>query len=78
MAAIRSLPRLAARTQTAWSRPSGAFVPSYWADRHNSCPACARSNWWVGRHSAECGYCGATLPIAGAAIFQSVPDAKAA
>ncbi len=63
MAVPRKLPRVAPYRAVA----TGALVPSYWADRSNACPACTRSNWWVGRHSAECGFCGTTLPIAGAA-----------
>ena len=79
MAMHRSLSRLGARTgQVPWAKPNGAFVPTYWMGRHNSCPACTRSNWWIGRLSAECGFCGATLPIASPAVHTIVPDQKAA
>ena len=61
---------------TAFGTKARAFVPSYWMDRLNSCPACSRSNWWVGRMSAECGFCGTTLPIA--AANGALPVQKAA
>jgi hypothetical protein len=30
-----------------------------------ACPDCGAGNWLVGRRSAECGSCGAALPLAG-------------
>lgn len=30
----------------------------------NHCPGCGRSHWYVGRVSAECGFCATTLPFA--------------
>ena len=30
----------------------------------NHCPGCGRTHWYVGRVSAECGFCGAALPLA--------------
>jgi len=30
----------------------------------NRCPGCGRSHWYVGRLSAECGFCGTALPLA--------------
>ena len=29
----------------------------------NHCPGCGRSHWYVGRLSAECGFCGTALPL---------------
>lgn len=29
----------------------------------NHCPACGRTHWYVGRLSAECGFCSAALPL---------------
>lgn len=29
----------------------------------NHCPGCGRSHWYVGRVSAECGFCGTALPL---------------
>ena len=37
----------------------------------NHCPGCGRSHWYVGRASAECGFCGTAVPFAGAEF--SVP-----
>ena len=30
----------------------------------NACPGCGHSNWYVGRHSAECAFCETAVPIA--------------
>lgn len=57
--------------------PTGSFVPVYRADRPNSCPGCSRSNWIIGRISAECGFCGTALPIA-SPVQSFMPDRKAA
>jgi hypothetical protein len=42
----------------------------------NRCPGCGRSHWYVGRLSAECGFCGTALPrvealTTGAGLFVS-------
>ena len=29
----------------------------------NFCPGCGRSHWYVGRVSAECGFCATALPL---------------
>ena len=52
----------------------------------NHCPGCGRSHWYVGRLSAECGFCGTALPLVealstGAGLFRSrgrAPDGFAA
>jgi uncharacterized protein (DUF983 family) len=36
----------------------------YRAGESNHCPACGRSHWYIGRLSAECGFCGVALPLA--------------
>lgn len=41
----------------------------------NHCPGCGRTHWYVGRLSAECGFCAAALPLAdtgmtGAGLFR--------
>jgi hypothetical protein len=38
----------------------------------NFCPGCGRSHWWLGRFSAECGYCGTALPLT-EALFSGSP-----
>lgn len=30
----------------------------------NHCPACGRTHWYVGRLSAECGFCATAIPLA--------------
>lgn len=29
----------------------------------NHCPGCGRSNWYVGRQVAECGFCGTAIAM---------------
>jgi hypothetical protein len=29
----------------------------------NHCPGCGRSHWYVGRLSAECGFCATAIPL---------------
>jgi hypothetical protein len=41
----------------------------------NHCPGCGRTHWYVGRLSAECGFCGTALALAetgmtGTGLFQ--------
>ncbi len=36
----------------------------YRRDETNHCPGCGRTHWYVGRVSAECGFCSTALPLA--------------
>src|SRR5881628_2986533 len=36
----------------------------YRANSSNHCPGCGHSNWFIGRVSAECGFCGTAVPLA--------------
>jgi hypothetical protein len=36
----------------------------YRANADNHCPGCGRSHWYIGRISAECGFCGTAVPLA--------------
>src|SRR3954453_18443710 len=36
----------------------------YRANSDNHCPGCGRSHWYIGRVSAECGFCGTAVPLA--------------
>jgi hypothetical protein len=36
----------------------------YRANEPNHCPGCGRSQWYIGRMSAECGFCGTAVPLA--------------
>ena len=40
------------------------YVLVYRENAVNHCPGCGRSHWYVGRVSAECGFCGTALPLA--------------
>lgn len=40
----------------------------YRMDEVNHCPGCGRSNWYVGRLLAECGFCSTALPLADAGM----------
>jgi hypothetical protein len=58
------------RNQT-MSRSVRAFDPArrgllmlYHAGEVNRCPGCGRTHWYVGRLSAECGFCGTALALA--------------
>jgi hypothetical protein len=45
----------------------------YRANEANHCPGCGRSHWYIGRVSAECGFCGTAVPLAETARHESVP-----
>jgi hypothetical protein len=49
----------------------------YRTNQANHCPGCGRSNWYVGRVSAECGFCGAAVPLAEASRRDGVDGASA-
>lgn len=36
----------------------------YRANESNRCPGCGRAQWYVGRMTAECGFCGTAVPLA--------------
>lgn len=40
----------------------------YRENQVNHCPGCGRTHWYVGRFSAECGFCATALPLAEAAM----------
>jgi hypothetical protein len=41
----------------------------YRENQVNHCPGCGRTHWYVGRFSAECGFCATALPLAEAASW---------
>jgi uncharacterized protein (DUF983 family) len=54
---------------------SRGFHAVYHPGEVNHCPGCGRTHWYVGRLSAECGFCGTALALAetgmtGAGLFQ--------
>lgn len=44
----------------------------YRANEANHCPGCGRSHWYVGRMSAECGFCGTAVPLAETSRHETV------
>ena len=40
------------------------FHAVYRKDEINHCPACGRTHWYIGRLSAECGFCGTAMMLA--------------
>jgi hypothetical protein len=45
----------------------------YRANESNHCPGCGRSHWYIGRISAECGFCGTAVPLAEASWHEASP-----
>lgn len=50
----------------------------YRANASNHCPGCGHSNWYVGRISAECGFCGTAMPLADARTHEPTARTKSA
>ncbi len=51
---------------------------AYRENEVNHCPGCGRSHWYIGRLSAECGFCGTALPLMetqtiGTGLFRTRP-----
>ena len=47
----------------------------YRANAANHCPGCGRSHWYIGRVSAECGFCGTAVPLAETSVVEASPRA---
>src|SRR6476659_5759057 len=45
----------------------------YRANTDNQCPGCGRSHWYIGRISAECGFCGTAVPLAETSVVEAAP-----
>lgn len=39
------------------------YRPLYYRNSVNHCPGCGQAQWYVGRVSAECAFCGTALPL---------------
>jgi hypothetical protein len=50
----------------------------YRANVSNHCPGCGRSQWYIGRVSAECGFCGTAAPLAEASWHEANPHGASA
>lgn len=65
-ARVYRLPQRVPPPGSAARRPvieSRGYAPVYRHGEANHCPGCGRSNWIVGRHSAECAFCATALPF---------------
>lgn len=58
---------------TVYERATPSFAASladrghhivYRANTANHCPGCGRSHWYIGRITAECGFCATAVPLA--------------
>jgi len=47
------------------------FHVAYRQDTVNHCPGCGRTHWYIGRFSAECGFCATALPLLETAMIGS-------
>ena len=74
-------------TVQVFERASASFAASlakrghhivYRANSLNHCPGCGRSQWFIGRVSAECGFCGTAVPLAEAAWQEASPRGASA
>jgi hypothetical protein len=50
----------------------------YRANESNHCPGCGRSQWYIGRVSAECGFCGTAVPLAETSWHEATPQPSSA
>jgi hypothetical protein len=48
----------------------------YRANESNRCPGCGRAQWYVGRMTAECGFCGTAVALAEAEWGSEAPTRK--
>jgi hypothetical protein len=48
----------------------------YRANESNHCPGCGRSHWYIGRVSAECGFCGTAVPLAETSRQEAAPNPR--
>jgi len=54
------------------------FHVAYRQDTVNHCPGCGRTHWYIGRFSAECGFCATALPLLETAMIGSGTHSTAA
>lgn len=45
----------------------------YRTNEANHCPGCGRSQWYIGRMSAECGFCGTAVALAETSRHEAMP-----
>ena len=61
--AMRSIPQ-ATNKVFAHDPAARGYSVVYRENQTNHCPGCGRTHWYVGRTSAECGFCSTALPLA--------------
>ena len=49
------------------------FRPLYHRNAVNHCPGCNQTQWYIGRSSAECAFCGTALPLQEVATREARP-----
>jgi len=54
------------------------YRPLYRSNAPTMCPGCGRSQWHVGRTTAECAFCETALPIAETHSIVDLPSWKRA
>lgn len=64
----------------AYDPRSRGYAIVYRPGTSNFCPGCGRSQWYLGRSSAECAFCALALPFAQArpVDYPDIGDAVAA
>jgi len=62
----------APRTWSAHDLPGRGYHAVYRQQETNHCPGCGRTHWYLGRISAECGFCATALPFATAAFAREL------
>lgn len=45
-----------------------SYSPVYHPGEVNRCPGCGRTHWYVGRSTAECGFCATAIPLRDASV----------
>jgi hypothetical protein len=56
-----------------WKPHERGYHAVYREHEVNHCPGCGRTQWIVGRVSAECAFCATALPLAEASVRSSGP-----
>ena len=52
------------------------YSVAYRAGETNFCPGCGRTHWYVGRVSADCGFCATALPLVEATTREASSHAR--
>ncbi len=58
---MSTMPFIAGNT---WNNENRGYHMVYREHQSNHCPGCGRTQWIIGRISAECAFCSTALPLA--------------